>query len=224
MKLIFETNKFNRVKKALFGDNSNKVRTFALMSVENPLGWKNSDTDEFQLKYRDWLKNKYSYNKKQIIDINTELHLKQINRSGEETLKYGSFSYVKLWGTYKGDVEKSVMVFNIPYIDAEEIARSFGQESFFFGIVNNGSSDISYYETIDSCKSYSKIGTTSNVILTDEYDDVFSKYGFRFKIDMDSIYSQLPEIANDQELEESFDKDRTFKSRALHRRHAYQKG
>ena len=43
MKLCFESERFKKVKRSLFGDPTGKIKTFAIVSPENPLGWKNAD-------------------------------------------------------------------------------------------------------------------------------------------------------------------------------------
>ena len=42
MQVDENSNKYRRLKRALFGDPSGKIRTFAIISTENPLGFKDS--------------------------------------------------------------------------------------------------------------------------------------------------------------------------------------
>ena len=55
------SNRYRRVKKALFGDPSGKIKTFAIISPENPLGLKDSTDEEWLDKYRRWSDDKSGY-------------------------------------------------------------------------------------------------------------------------------------------------------------------
>ena len=87
MKLYIQENPNSKVKQALFGDTSGKIRTFAVLSAENPMGMKNSASEN----------NKNT----------TEL---------KQKLKELGIQYVPIEGKY-GNIEHSFMLFNNPVID-----------------------------------------------------------------------------------------------------------
>ena len=57
------SNRYRRVKRALFGDPSGKIKTFAIISPENPLGLENTTDEEWREKYKKWKNNPREYNK-----------------------------------------------------------------------------------------------------------------------------------------------------------------
>ena len=182
VKLITESNKkFQRMQTAFgWGRPADNVKTFAIISYENPLGWKNSEEEEFIKKYQAWLNNPKKYNadaKTLSKDALKNKMLDSIKRKGDETLKYGHFSYVNIEGSYFGQREKSRIIFNLPYIDAQGLARDYGQESFFFAKVVDNNPVIAYYETKDACKTYKLVDISNTISDRTDADDFFSKYG-----------------------------------------------
>ncbi len=137
------------------------------------------------------------------------------NKTGNETLKYGAFSYIQL-ECFNDNKEKFLFVFNIPYIDAEKIARDYNQESFFFGISENDKMQILHYQI--NGKTY-KIDETSKII-TNEKDikDFFSKYNLEFKINLDLFNDTSIPLDNEWIFEEELKEPSTFKHRAIERR------
>lgn len=217
------SNNYRRMKKALWGDASGKIKTFAIISVENPLGWKNSTEEEFIKKYKEWTNNPSNYNKLKTGEMKAELAAKNIEKNGDTVMKFGGFNYVNIKGTYAGNKEKTFFIFNIPFEDAKAIARGYGQESFFYGKVYADHSDIAYYETSDACKTYKLIEITNSVVELKDADDFFSKYGFQYRIDLSYFGADVTPIENNGEFEESMDDKRTFLSRASHRYKSYHK-
>lgn len=212
----------NRVKRSLFRDKNKKIKTFAIISPQNPLGWKNTSEEEFKQKYLKWKDNPVKYNSEQLKQIKSEVLADRIIKTGENTLKVGHFNFVEIKGHY-GNAEKSLMIFNIPFLDAKLLAKNYGQESFFYGIVHEDHSEIAYYESTDGTKTYHHVEISKTITDESEAEDFFSKYGFKFKINMKIFGDSVTPIENQGEFEESFNLDRTFMSRALHRRNAYKK-
>ena len=95
-------NRFKRVKNALFGDTSGKIKTFAIISPENPMG----------------------------INYSREENEERLMRFKND-LRFGSYSYTQIKGKYD-NVEHSFLIINIRLQDAKAYASAFRQESFFF--------------------------------------------------------------------------------------------
>lgn len=227
------SNRYRRVKKALFGDPTGKIKTFAIVAVENPLGWAESTEEEFKDKYAKWKgegnleladSRRRKYNKEQIADVKAKELLHRIEDNGNSHLKYGGFNYVQIKGRYDGNDEKSFIVFNIPLEDAKAIARSYGQESFWYGKVSNKEgepSTLCFYKTDNACITYKGKETSNSINTMEDADDMFSKYGFYFSIDLNYFGANVKEPCDVQEFEKSLNEDSTFQSRAMHRREAY---
>ena len=212
-----EGNKYRRMNRTLFGGRDGKIKTFAIISTENPLGWKNTDEQEFKGKYLAWTKDKSKYNREQILNAKGEFLIKQITRTGDDTLKYGAFSYVPIKGSY-GEKEKSFFIFNIPYADAKEIARNYGQESFFFGMVKDGEMQVAYYETDDACKTYHRKEISNTITNEKDAQDFFSKYGVKYRINLNYFGDGVVPLDNEWGFEEDLKEPSTFISRARARR------
>ena len=45
------------------------IKTFAIISPENPLGWADSSEEEFKVKYANWTGNPQKYNKEALDDL-----------------------------------------------------------------------------------------------------------------------------------------------------------
>lgn len=214
------SNRYRRVKRALFGDPSGKIKTFAIISPENPLGLENTTDEEWREKYKKWKNNPREYNKQSLDSLKNELLADRIKKNGDTAMKMGGFNYVQIKGKY-GDNERTFIIFNIPLADAKAIATNYGQESFFWGKVSNEEgtpSTIGYYATTNACKTYNLVEVSNTIYDVTDAEDFFSKYGFKYRIGMREFGDDVPEITNTKEFEESFDENRTFMSRALHRR------
>lgn len=222
-RVIENSNRYRRLKKGLFGDPSGKIKTFAIISAENPLGWKNSTEEEFKQRFVQWFDDKKLYNKQSVDRIESTILLHKIEETGNTGLRYGGFVYVPLKGKY-GDLEKSYIIFNLTLSDAKTIASDYGQESFFFANVKEDKSTIAYYVTSDGCKTYKLVDVSETI--SDETDarDYFSKFGFKFRINMREFGDEIPEITDRAAFEESFDEEnRNFSARALKRRQSMKK-
>jgi hypothetical protein len=192
MKLQIYENPNSRVKQALFGDSSGKIRTFAVLSAENPMGMKNSASE----------------NNKNTAELKSKL-------------KELGVQYVPIEGKY-GNIEHSFMLFNIAREDAQYLAEWFEQESFFFGINGSPATLIYYETSESDPSKYRKVEESKNITNESDADDFFSRHGdFKFKFDLDYFKESVKVIAskiiNEDALEKSIQEDRTMKSRFIHR-------
>ena len=226
MKLQFEdlneSERFKKVKRSLFGDPTGKIKTFAIVSPENPLGWKNATDEEIVDRFRKWQNNPSEWNKLSRKNLTSDYLQMRVQKTGETCLRLGGYNYVPIKGFY-AEHEHSYIIFNISLKDATIIASSFGQESFFYGEVKANKSVISYYETKDACKTYKLVEKSSTVTYEDEADEYFSKFGFKFRINMKQFGDDVPDVIDEQAFNESFEDCRTFSSRASRRRDAYRR-
>jgi hypothetical protein len=103
MKLTINENPNTRAKRALFGDSTGKIKNFAILSPENPMGKKLS----------------YNENRERIKAFRNDLNKRAIQ-------------FTRITGSY-GNKEHSFMLFNLNYAEAEELASKYEQESFFYG-------------------------------------------------------------------------------------------
>lgn len=192
MKLRINENPNSRVKQALFGDSSGKIRTFAVLSAENPMGMKNSVAE----------------NNKNTAELKSKL-------------KELGVQYVPIEGKY-GNIEHSFMLFNIAREDAQYLAEWFEQESFFFGINSSPATLIYYETSESDPSNYRKVEESNNITNESDADDFFSRHGdFKFKFDLDYFKESVKVIAskiiNEDALEKSIQENRTMKSRFIHR-------
>ena len=193
-------NSSTRVKSALFGDVTGKIKTWAIITPENPLG-KEATPQE---------------NNKRI--DNFKYALKKLN-----------LTYTRIEGRYGGNNEHSFMVFNLRLRDAIYLAKTYQQESFFFGKTKspegdsrNTASEISYYETVDGGKTYSEVETSSDIETVNDAQDFFSRHGdFQFNINMKIFGEGLPDIVDENSFLESFNESLTSRSSSVKRWHAY---
>lgn len=184
-------NRFKRVKNALFGDTSGKIKTFAIISPENPMGISYSRKE----------------NEKRLIQFKNDL-------------RFGSYSYTQIKGRY-GNIEHSFIIVNIRLQDAKAYASAFRQESFFFGQVTPNGSIISYYKTpwdkekamnernLKITMPYNLIETSDKIIDAETENDFYSKFGIKFRIDMNCFNEKLDYI-NEKDLAESLSDEYTF--------------
>ena len=192
MKLRIYENPNSRVKQTLFGDTSGKIRTFAVLSAENPMGMK--------------------FSAKENNDNTRELKSK---------LKEMGIQYVPIEGKY-GNIEHSFMLFNITREDAQYLAEWFEQESFFFGINTSPATLIYYETSESDPSKYRKVEENNKISNESDADDFFSRHGdFKFKFDLDyfkeSVIELASKIINEDALEKSLQEERTMKSRFIHR-------
>ena len=191
-KLDENSNRFRRLRRALFGDDTGKIKTFAILSPENPMG----------------------------IEATSEENTRALNEL-KKTLRILGLTYTPIRGSY-GNKENSFAIFNCSLTDAKKLAGTYKQESFFWGKTSTGSnSRIGYYKTENGGATYSLVEVSDVITYEDEATDFFSKFGIKFRINMREIGEEVPEIENQGEFEESLNEKRTFMSRVLHRRNSY---
>lgn len=198
--MALNENSSTRLKSALFGDASGKIKTWALLSAENALGQPLSPQEN----------NKRTKNLK---DQLGRMHIQ----------------YVPVEGVYDGMKEHSFMLFNLRLSDAETIARDFEQVSFFFaetrhpeGDNRNTSALIKYYASNDGAKTYKAVDEGSNIVTLKDANDYFSRHGdFQFSIDMDIFHESFITIYDEQAFNESFDESKTGKFVSMKRWFAY---
>ena len=136
MKLMNESERYKKLKGALFGDPTGKIKTFSIVSPENPLGWDNADDEEIKERFRKWQDNPNEWNKLSKQKLTKDYLQMRVDKTGEKCLRLGGFNYIPIKGSY-GSKERSYIIFNIPLADAKQIASDFGQESFFYGEVKS---------------------------------------------------------------------------------------
>lgn len=188
------SNRYRRLKRALFGDSTGKIRTFAIISPENPDG-------------------------KQLTPSENKARLSTFKTG----LKMGHFVYVPLKGSY-GVRENSFIIFNCTLSDAMILASDYGQQSFFYGNTNEDTTSIiRYYKSDNGGQTYKHIDTSDVITYEDEATDFFSKFGLKFRINMQEFGDDVPKIEDEGEFLESLNDDRTFLSRAMYRKNSYKK-
>ena len=222
-KIINEnSNRYRKLKRALFGDYSDKIKTFAIISPENPLGWENATEQEFKDNYVRWANDPKVYNKEAVAKLKTTDLLHRIEKTGDTALRYGGFTYIPLKGKYDY-AEKSYCILNLTLSDAKAIAENYGQQSFFFAKVSKEGAVIGYYEAKNvNCRSYRLVEVSDTVSDETDAKNFYSKFGFKFRINMKEFGDAVPEVKNAQAFEESFDEvHRSFSARARSRRDAY---
>lgn len=175
MEIVAVENKLTRIKRAIYGDPTGRIRTFAILSADNPMGKKADPQDN-------------NINRKRIKSI-----LKDPTQSLEETLNAGSYQYVIQEGHY-GDKEQSFFIFNISLNGAISLATRFKQESFIWGKYEDGVAKISLYgvdkDLYDRTGDfgYSEELTSKGTNLLDEAEDFYSKVkGFKYSFDFNSL-------------------------------------
>ena len=211
------SNNYRRVRNALFGDPKGRIKTFAIISAENPLGWKYSTEEEYQYKYRAWLNNPMEYNRVAREGIKSDVLADKVIKTGDDTLKHGHFNYTEIKGFY-GEHEKTLMIYNIPLSDAKIIAGNYGQESFFWGKTSGDKSKIGYYfHTTPSCREYKLLEVSDTITLEDDATEFFSKYGIKFRVNMREFGDDVISPEYEDDFIESMDDSRTFMSRAHYR-------
>ena len=243
---LIENRKLFHINRALWGDPSGKIRTFGIVSPQNPLGWKDSTDEECIRKYKEytigvapeWLTTEEKRiwwgkdtNKKQVYNSNKLQELKRKIREGEllqrfinrgnAALKRTNAPYAEIKG-YFGEPEKSLIIFNVCKDEIEEIARDYGQLSYFYGIVDKDHSTIAYYITTDSFKTYHRESISATVFSEKEVNDFFSKYGKKFNIGMNVFDDAVPEVIDDR-FEESLNENRPPMVRSVLRRQIYRR-
>lgn len=198
-KIMLDENRSTRFKSALFGDVTGKIRTFAIMTPENP-----------------------AIKELKAVDNN-----KLVDRF-KKTLKAGKIQYIPIEGSY-GVKEHSFMLINIPESTAESLAGTYHQESFFFGEVSKkGISEIKFYKTENANEKrpvYKVLDRVKGIERIADFDDFYSRHGnFRFKFNADVFnesLEQIKPIINEDEYKKSMTS--AGFNQMMHRLYSYKK-
>lgn len=200
-KIQLEENRSTRFKSALFGDVTGKIRTFAIMTPENPAG---NSADA-------------SFNNKLV-------------KRFKGTLKNGYIQYIPIEGKYKNK-EHSFMLINIPLSTASHLAGIYHQESFFYGKTSKtGIAEIGFYlsqKPEDKNPTYQQVDRVNNINRLEEFSDYFSRHGnFKFEFDLDYFNESLDKVRSvihEDEYTKSMEEGRTGRSQMMHRLYSYKK-
>lgn len=212
-----EKSSVGKVKSALFGDRRDVIKTFAIISAENPNAKRASDIENRQHDNRmrkDIEAIRYSNTSDELIKATKKLNLQ----------------YIKIKGKF-GNEENSFMIINLSFDDALYLAGKYSQKSFFFGrcgykrgedgkaIPDNA--HISYYETKNNGKTYDLIETSNTIDTVEDADDFFSKYGdFKWSIWLKYFNENfsIKSITNQYFFDESLNDENTMFGRVYYRK------
>lgn len=178
-------NSLTHVKRAIYGDTKSQIKTFGILSVDNPMG-----------------------------EIFTLQNNNKARQSLKATLKAAHYQYTNIKGKYV-DIEQSFFIFNISLKSLISLATTFKQESFIFGQQIDNKAQIYYYETDKekymASKNIKDIKYTSSTIsqgtnLMDLEMDMFSqKNAFKYSFNFDFSNMEFVPSQNQKALEESLD-------------------
>ena len=210
--------------KPLFGDTSGKIKTFAIVSSENPFGCKDCTEEEFKLKYAKWTGVPHKFNKERLAGITATDILNKVKKNGELTVRYGGFKCISSENRFGGEHKACLLIFNIPVADAEVIARGYGQLSFLWVKMNDNINEpaaIAYYESKNACITYKPIEVSDKIATVKDAEDMLFKHGFKIGLSLKHYTDELEEPSSVKDFECSFDENSTFMGRAIYRRRAY---
>lgn len=225
----------NEVKRALFGDYRHKIKTFGIMTAENPMG--NELTPEENNKRTEELKNYCSKIHCQYIPIKGYFDVGGTKVSDKN---YGDNKY----GKSNRRPEHSFLIINITLNELKYLCDKFEQLSFFFGenywginpnnevdsdTINSTdrhtSSALSYYEKKNINSEYKLIETSRKIENAKDFDNFFSRHGnFDYSIYMkifNESYDSIKEVLDYDCLEEALDETKTDRHRVMRRAFAY---
>lgn len=199
-----------KVKSALFGDKRGLIKTFAVLTGENPMSAKLSDEEN---RHRNKLL-------RRDIEHKRDSEQKLSGLSKEDYFRKLHVQYIPIEGQF-GNKEHSYIILNIAFVDAEYLANKFEQQSFFFGkVYQDKTQDVSYYEKKDVADDYKLIETSDRVDDASMFDDFFSKYGdikWSFYLKYFNECYVPRNITNERYFEESFDESLTTFGRVQRR-------
>lgn len=188
-------------ERTLWGDPSGKIRTFALIPIDNPMGlFTEEEWDSFTLEEKTSLNTDRTELQQKLSKARAKKY------DGDKAMGYGGFDYMKTTGY--GNHGISYMVFNLILDDAKAVARAYGQESFFFGTVSKNPniepSQIAYYKTVNPRKTYRLVESLDTIADESEVEDFLSKFGVKFRINMKEFEDNISPIKNPVAFERSF--------------------
>lgn len=204
------------VEKEIYGDPEGKVRTFAIISTDNPFGESNSLGDN--LTERKKMKKLLGRDPKGLDDEEWTDIVKR-------TLESDHYQYTQVVGQF-GVPEHSFFIYNIPLVDTKVISNLFKQQSFIWGRKTEKGVDVFYYETMtySGPESYVEKDKSLGIDLKEnEIDNFTRKNGFKFSFRFPSFegYDPCPDPVS---FEESMNERYTPKTRMLFRGKAYHRG
>lgn len=238
--ILNRLNEKNEVKRALFGDYRHKIKTFAIMTAENPMG-KHLTPEE---------NNKRT---EQLLTLLKKLHIQfvpiqgmfEIEENPNDRKNYGDTRYGKKANGAKRP-EHSFILINPSFDEVAGLSTKFEQLSFFFGenmwsagvssdsdvtdndvenVDRHTSSVIGYYETRKVGDPYKLIEKTRKIDSAEDFDNFFSRHGsFKYSIYLklfNESYDDINEILDYPMLDEALADARTTKHRARSRVFAY---
>lgn len=158
-------NETTRKQKAIqsISGNNKRVKTMAILSPENPMS--NKYPERLSSK-EDESGHTMDFNRGRRDDI-------------EAYLTIGNFAWFRMKGKYVNK-EKSYIVYNISFEDAEHISKKYNQESFIFITCNNDEVTYQYWEQNGDGK-YNMTHERSEYIDMADADDFYSKISRKFK-------------------------------------------
>lgn len=134
-------------------------------------------------------------------------------RTFKATLESGAIQYAAIEGNGEKS-EHSFMLFNIPLSTASSLAKTYQQESFFFGQTkkeadgdsgNTASITAGFYRTDDGGKTYTLVEESGGIAGLEDLNEFFSGNGaFGYRLTMD-IFESAKEIKDMEALEMSLD-------------------
>lgn len=203
-----------KVRSALFGDKRHLIKTFAVLTAENPMGKKLSDIENRQRNKR----------LRKGIEDDRRVNMEKSGLSKEDFFRKLHVQYIPIQGKFGND-EHSYIVINLSLEDAKKYSELFGQMSFFFGEhTKDDKIIVSYYERAKEEDDFELIEKTERIDNAQDFDDFFSKYNglkWSFYLNYFNEGYNLREIINEDFLNKSLDDSYTMMGRALYRRRAY---
>lgn len=208
-------NSLTRVKKAIYGDPTGKIQSFAIISADNHQAKKMPSREN--KKWRERMKGIFG---KELKDVKDNEWLDSVDKA----LRDSHYQYIQATGQY-GSAERSFIIVNIPLSSAKEISDLFKQESFIWGKYNekNGKVDVYFYrtETYSGSESYTEFDKATGIDLkSKDFDNFTQRNGFKFSFHFPTFEELIP-CNNPKAFEESMEEDRSAKSKLLCRAIAY---
>lgn len=163
---LVETTRETKAKR-LFTSPSymKKVLTFAIFTAQNP--------DKVKASREDNTKN---------------------NKLLQRALSLRGFQYYKVKGKYD-DVENSYIVYNLSLGDAKELCKTFGQQSFIFGINKDGKLEFQFWANQSrSSYSYKMVDSKDAYVSDKDFENYYTQIAKDFKFNIPfSVFDVAPQ-------------------------------
>ena len=196
--------------------NLERVRAWAIVSSDNPLGCNSISEDEFVDRYIKWS----GRDQKDKERLNKETVLERLIYSGYRSRQFSGAPRIAL---PQKTGEQYYILFNITAEDAKNIAMNHGQERFFFAENNSDGVIITYYTMRQKFGSYPCEAVSDNLLTIQEVEEFYLQHGMNVKVNIKAAATIIPNIKDDYAFERSLDPELTPKGRAIERRYAYDK-